>query len=134
MHLPTLLIAETAIGIWFAILFLQAGTDKVYDFDGNLEWLTGHFSATPMKRIVRPMLGTLMLVELIAGLLCAFGSALLVFGQGLFLLQFGLVACCLALLMLFFGQRVAKDYVGSASLAPYFALAIAGLVLPNIRF
>jgi hypothetical protein len=34
-----------------------------------------------------------------------------------------------AILMLFFGQRLAKDYVGAAALVPYFIVAGGGLGL-----
>ena len=33
-------------GLLVAILFIQSGLDKVFDWKGNLEWLTGHFSKT----------------------------------------------------------------------------------------
>jgi hypothetical protein len=33
------------------------------------------------------------------------------------------------LVALFFGQRVAKDYVGAAALVPYFLLAISAVYL-----
>jgi hypothetical protein len=32
-----------------------------------------------------------------------------------------------AITMLFFGQRVAKDYGGAAALVPYFLMAVGGL-------
>jgi len=37
-----------------------------------------------------------------------------------------------ALLMLFFGQRMAKDYTGAAALIPYFILAGSALCLMGI--
>jgi hypothetical protein len=33
----------------------------------------------------------------------------------------------LAIILLFFGQRVAKDYAGAASLVPYFLLCAGGM-------
>lgn len=129
--MPTLLIAQIAVGLWFTVLFVQSGLDKVLDFRGNLEWLTGHFSQSPLKGVVRPMLGTITAVELLAGLLSGVGCIALVAGFGPQLLQAGLGVSCAALLMLFFGQRVAKDYAGAAALVPYFILSVAGLVLPG---
>jgi hypothetical protein len=35
----------------------------------------------------------------------------------------------MALTALFFGQRMAKDYVGAAVLVPYFLLALAAIYL-----
>jgi hypothetical protein len=37
-----------------------------------------------------------------------------------------------AMLMLFFGQRMAKDYTGAAALIPYFILASSALCLMGI--
>jgi hypothetical protein len=39
----------------------------------------------------------------------------------------GMLFAVAALTMLFFGQRVAKDYKGAAVLVPYFLVAAAGL-------
>ena len=41
-----------------AILFLQSGLDKVFDWKGNLDWLTGHFAKTFMGRMVPLLLAT----------------------------------------------------------------------------
>ena len=41
----------------------------------------------------------------------------------------GAVVGAINLTALFFGQRVAKDYVGAAVLVPYFLLAITGIYL-----
>jgi hypothetical protein len=35
----------------------------------------------------------------------------------------------LNLVMLFFGQRIAKDYAGAAALVPYFLLSIGSILL-----
>jgi hypothetical protein len=41
----------------------------------------------------------------------------------------GLSLACLALVSLFAGQRISKDYVGAAVLATYFGVALIGLFL-----
>jgi hypothetical protein len=41
----------------------------------------------------------------------------------------GAVVAAVNLIALFFGQRLAKDYVGAAVLVPYFLLALAGIYL-----
>jgi hypothetical protein len=56
-----------------AILFIQSGLDKVFDWRGNLEWLTGHFSKTFLRGTVPPMLATITLMELATGFLSAAG-------------------------------------------------------------
>ncbi|MGI9056698.1 MAG: DoxX family protein, partial [Pyrinomonadaceae bacterium] len=57
----------------FGILFIQSGLDKVFDWKGNLEWLTGHFSKTFLRGTVPPMLATITVMELATGFLSAVG-------------------------------------------------------------
>ena len=52
--------------------------------------------------------------------------ALLVTGSAV-LAAWGAALSGVALLMLFFGQRVAKDYAGAAVLVPYFVVVCLGL-------
>jgi hypothetical protein len=41
----------------------------------------------------------------------------------------GAVVSGIAIIALFFGQRMAKDYVGAAVLVPYFLLALSAIYL-----
>ncbi len=122
-----LLFGRIAACAFFAILFLQSGLDKVTDRNGNLEWLTGHFSKTPFRNMVPLLLTTMTCVELATGVTSAIG----LFGAfvpGLRIVAvIGLGLACSAFLMLFLGQRIAKDYEGAATLATYFAVALLSL-------
>jgi hypothetical protein len=115
------------ISLFHAILFLQSGLDKMLDYQGNLSWLTEHFSASPLSGSVGLLLPVITLFETAAGLLCAAGVVQLLVNQATALAYWGLVLSALSLLMLFFGQRVAKDYAGAATLVPYFLLTALGL-------
>jgi len=42
---------------------------------------------------------------------------------------YGAVTSAVAIIALFFGQRIAKDYAGAAVLVPYFLLALAAIYL-----
>jgi hypothetical protein len=112
-----------------AILFLQSGLDKVFDFRGNLEWLTGHFAKTPLRRFVHPMLLTITVLEKLAGILCAIGLVQLVAQGSTGFALWGARLATLNIVMLFFGQRIAKDYAGAASLVPYFLLCVGTVLL-----
>lgn len=112
-----------------AILFLQSGLDKVFDFRGNLAWLTGHFSKSPLRGVVLPMLVSITLTETAAGALSAAGLLHLVVHDTTVLAIWGARLAALNVVMLFFGQRLAKDYAGAASLVPYFILCAGALVL-----
>jgi hypothetical protein len=101
-------IARLAACAFFCILFLQSGVDKVLDWKGNLDWLTGHFAKSPLRGI---------------------GAALGLFGKGFEVAIGGLALSVASLIMLFAGQRIAKDYPGAATLATYFGVALVALFL-----
>lgn len=122
--------------LFFAILFLQSGVDKVVDRKGNLEWLTGHFSSSPLVKLVPMLLSIITLTELGSGLLCAAGAAIFWFSGawGLFLSVIGLLASLANLMMLFFGQRMAKDYAGASTIAVYFCVNLGAIYFALASF
>ena len=107
-----------------AILFIQSGLDKVFDWKGNLEWLTGHFSKTPLAGMVPIMLATITVMELAAGLLAAAGLIYFIVAGSPALMFYASVVGAASITALFFGQRLAKDYAGAAVLVPYFILML----------
>ena len=119
---------QVLISAFFAILFLQSGIDKLIDRRGNLDWLTGHFAKSPLAGMVPLLFGIITLMELAAGTLSAIGCALILLRRDSTIAFYGVVLAGLALLALFFGQRMAKEYPGAASLVPYFLVVIAGVI------
>lgn len=115
---------EVLLLLFLIITFLQSGIDKVLNWKGNLTWLTGHFSETPFKNMVPLLLGTVLVTELIAGILCLVGMIQLLMNRGNSLAFYGAIISCIALLMLLLGQRMAKDYEGAKTIAIYFVPAI----------
>lgn len=112
-----------------AILFLQSGIDKVVDRRGNLEWLGGHFAKSFLAGMVPTMVTVITLMELIAGTLSAIGAGLILLRGDSSIAFYGAVVAGLTLIALFFGQRVAKDYPGAATLVPYFLLTSLAIYL-----
>ena len=112
-----------------AILFLQSGLDKIFDFGGNLAWLTGHFAKSPLRGVVLPMLVTVTLTETAAGALAAAGTLHLVVHGTQALALWAARVATLNIVMLFLGQRLAKDYAGAASLVPYFVLCAGAMLV-----
>lgn len=107
-----------------AILFIQSGLDKVFDWKGNVEWLTGHFSKTFLAPFTKIMVAKITVLELLTGFAAAAGIVYF-FIAGSTIVIFGAASLgALTLIGLFFGQRVAKDYPGAAVLVPYFLLAL----------
>ncbi|MUH35146.1 DoxX family protein [Zobellia amurskyensis] len=115
---------EILILIFLIIVFIQSGIDKVFDWKGNLSWLKEHFTGTPLESLVPLLFGTLLLVEMAAGVLCSVGLyQILIMGESSIAL-YGSIVSCISLLMLMFGQRMAKDYEGAKTIAVYFMPAI----------
>ena len=115
---------EILILTFLIIVFLQSSIDKIFDWKGNLSFLTEHFEDTPLDSLVPILLTTVMLAEMAAGILCAAGLfQLVVFGETEVAL-YGSVFACVSLLMLLFGQRLAKDYDGAKTIAVYFVPAV----------
>ncbi len=124
-----MLVAQCLTALFLAILFLQSGIDKVIDFSGNKAWLTSHFAKSPLRGQVSVMLPLVTLLECAAGVLSLMGAIELLTSGGRHFALYGAQLAALNITMLFFGQRVAKDYVGAAALVPYFILSIGAIVL-----
>lgn len=120
-------IAEILILIFIMITFLQSGIDKLVDWKGNTGWLKEHFSKTFMAGQVPLMVGIIMVLEIVTGILAIIGTfQIIIYG----ILHYALYACILAamtLLMLLFGQRVAKDYAGAFTITGYFVVVVFGV-------
>lgn len=125
-NLPSLFAA-----LLVSILFIQSGLDKVFDWKGNLAWLTGHFSKTFLAPMVPVMLATITAMELTAGFLAAAGIIYSLTTGSASVMFYASVIGSASITALFFGQRVAKDYPGAAVLIPYFILLLILMLLTN---
>ncbi len=117
-------ITEILLLGFLAITFLQSGIDKAIDWKGNLGFLQSHFAKTFLKSFVPVMLAIVLVVEVVAGILCLVGIGQLLTANSAIYGLYGAVLSCIALLMLLFGQRIAKDYEGAKTIAIYFIPAI----------
>ena len=114
---------------FLAILFLQSGIDKVVDRRGNLEWLKGHFAKSPLAGSVPLMVTVITIFELVAGAMSAIGCAVIILTRDSTVAFYGAAIAAVSIIALFFGQRMAKDYAGAATLVPYFLLALTAIYL-----
>ncbi len=117
--------------IFLAITFLQSSYDKLFYWKDNVEWLKGHFANTPLKNQVPLALLNILVLELITGILSVVGCIELFINNGRVLGNYGAVFACITLLMLLFGQRLAKDYDGARTIVIYFIPAILAVYLLN---
>ena len=121
-------IGQLAIAIFIAIVFLQSGLDKVFDWKGNLNWLKGHFKDSVLSGAVTPMLVIIALSEIAAGLVALFGIYCLFFCGDPACILYSIIIALASLLMLLFGQRIAKDYEGAKTIAIYIGVVLLGLL------
>ena len=129
----TTYLLQALTSAFLAILFLQSGVDKVLDRRGNIEWLKGHFAKTPLAGIVPLMVTVITILELLAGAMSAIGCALIILTHDSTVSFCGAVIAAVSIIALFFGQRVAKDYAGAATLVPYFLLTLTAIYLLTAR-
>src|SRR5437660_3940681 len=116
-------------GAFVAIRFLKSGIDKFAVRSGNLEWLKVHIAKSPLAETVPALLTAITILEVTAGVLSALGCVLLLLLRDSTVAFCGAVISAAAIIALFFGQRVAKDYAGAAVLVPYFLLALFAIYL-----
>ncbi len=125
----TTYLLQIFVSAFLAILFLQSGIDKVVDRRGNLDWLKGHFAKSPLTGIVPAMVTAITILEIAAGALSAIGCVIIIVAHDSTLAFYGAVISAVAIIALFLGQRMAKDYAGAAVLVPYFLLALSAIYL-----
>jgi len=87
----------------------------------------GHFAKSPLAGTV-PLLFTLLtIIEVSAGALSGIGFLALIFARDSTIAFYGAVVSAVAILALFFGQRIAKEYAGAAILVPYFLVTLVAI-------
>ncbi len=122
-------IAEILILLFIIITFLQSGLDKITDWNGNIGWLKGHFSKTFMAGQVPLMVGIILVLEVVVGLMAIVGIYNIISSGQTEIALYSNVLAAVTLLMLLFGQRIAKDYAGAFTIVGYFVVVILGVTL-----
>jgi uncharacterized membrane protein YphA (DoxX/SURF4 family) len=112
---------------FLAITFLQSGYDKITDWNGNVSWLKGHFSQTFLKNQVPAALLTVLALEIVAGVLSIMGIAENITSGRTIMGDYACMVSCITLLLLLFGQRIAKDYDGARTIVIYLIPALLGV-------
>ena len=121
-------LCQIFIAIFLFIAFFQSGLDKVIDRKGNLDFLKAHFSDTPLIKIIPIMLMILTLLEIIGSVMLGYGVYYALVNRSTLWIFYGFVVIAITIIILFAGQRIAKDYLGAADLVPYFILIMLGIM------
>ena len=123
-----LVLCQILIALMMTIAFLQSGVDKLIDREGNLVFFESHFANTPLKSVADVGLSILTILELMGGAMCAYGIYCAIVENSTVWIFNGLLLLSVTILILFLGQRIAKDYQGAADLVPYFILNMMGIM------
>ena len=121
-------LCQIFIAIFLFIAFFQSGLDKVIDRKGNLDFLKAHFSDSPIIKIIPIMLMILTLLEIIGSVMLGYGVYYALVNRSTLWIFYGFVVIAITIIILFAGQRIAKDYLGAADLVPYFILIMLGIM------
>jgi hypothetical protein len=133
MHSTSLLVAQTFAAAFLAVLFLQSGLDKVFDWKGNKDYIAGFFAKTPLRRFSTMLLFQITVLEVFAGVFSAAGAVAVFLARDASIGFVGAVLSTLNFLALFFGQRIARDYAAAAGMMPYAAFGIGAVLLLGAR-
>ena len=117
-------VASILVLMLLAVTFIQSGYEKIMDWKGNVTWLKEHFAKTRLKNHVPLALFHLLVLELISGILCVVGCIQLLVNNERTFGLYGGIFSCISLIMMLFGQRLAKDYDGARTIVIYFLPAV----------
>ena len=107
----------------------QSGLDKIFNWEGELDFMTEKFSKTIIANFSAFGLIQVTILETLSGLLSLLGSVMILFYNDESYGIMGLILAAVSLCILMVGQRISKDYEGSAVLVPYFLLTMIGLFM-----
>jgi hypothetical protein len=119
--------ASVLVLVFLTITFILSAHDKLFHWNDSMAWMKPHFEKTFLKNYVPQVVGVLVFFELIAGISCVVGIIELYINGGRMFGFYGAVFSCISLLMMLFGQRLAKDFDGARTIAIYFIIAILGV-------
>ena len=117
-------VASILVLVLLAVTFIQSGDDKAIYWKDNSAWLKEHFANTKLRNHVPMALFHILVLELISGILCVVGCIQLLVNNGRTFGLYGGIFSCITLIMLLFGQRLAKDYDGARTIVIYFIPAV----------
>jgi putative oxidoreductase len=130
--ITTLKFVQFAAVIFSAILFLQSGLNKVFEFRENRDYIQSFLSKTFLSPVSLLLFITITILEVATGVISVIGVFFYLQKNDKSFAILGLELGLLSILCLFLGQRIAKDYGGAASMVGYFIAIAFGLYLFTI--
>lgn len=121
--------ASILLLVFLVLTFIQSSYEKIFSWKENVAFLKSHFAETRLKNFVNLALIYLVVLELISGILCVAGIIELLINNGKTFGFYGAIFSSITLLMMLFGQRLAKDYDGARTIVIYFIPAVMAVLL-----
>ena len=115
--------------MFIGIVMAQSGLDKIFNWEGELNFITEKFSKTMLSNFSIIGLIQVTILETLSGLLSLLGSIMVLFYDDKSYGIVGLILAAGSFCILMAGQRISKDYDGAAALVPYFLLTMIGLFM-----
>ncbi|MCB0820201.1 MAG: DoxX family protein [Bacteroidetes bacterium] len=123
------LLIRIGLAAFFSILFVQSGLDKLINFRENLSYIASHFERTSISGFAPILFVLLTITEVLAGFISVYGIFELLIHDSSGVARIGALLSMLALLFVFFGQRIAKDYGGASGITGYFLVSVLAVVI-----
>ena len=123
--------ASILLLVFLALAFIQSSYEKLFYWQENLDFMKDHFAKTRLKNLVKLALIHLVILELISGILSVVGVIELLVNNGRTFGFYGAIFSSISLLMMLFGQRLAKDYDGARTVVIYFIPAVMAVYWLN---
>ena len=117
------------ISVFIGIVMTQSGFDKIFNWEGELDFISEKFAKTPLSNFSAFGLIQVTIFEVLSGLLSLLGGLMVLFYNDESYGIMGLILAAISLCILMLGQRISKDYEGAAVLVPYFLLTMIGLFM-----
>lgn len=115
--------------VFAAILFLQSGLDKLFNYRDNEQYISSVFAKTGLNKISTLLFVLITVMELTTAFWSLFGGVMIFWQSDAEWARRALMLGTTTLLFLFAGQRIAKDYAGAAGIVPYILVLLFGLFL-----
>lgn len=123
-------IALVLLLLFLLITFWMSFYEKISTYKDTKGWMESHFEKTSLKNRISVLLPILVSIEILAVLFLVPAIVNQLFGFSEFpFSRISLIICAVSLLMLLFGQRIAKDYQSAAGITSYFIVVILGFIL-----
>lgn len=129
MNSLPLWVAQTLASAFLSVLFLQSGLDKVLDWKGNKEYIGGYFAKSPLRRFSTFLLFNITVLEVLTGVISAAGCLTVLLSRNSVIAFVGATLAGIAVVSLFLGQRLTKDYAAAAGMVPYAIFAIGSVLV-----